>query len=113
MNQATPFVISEFTNPSGEIGFRVFGQLDGKRVRKNFPTRTEAVSRGESQTSPRRVHARRRGKNLRAALRGVSDRSLRWMSLANRAAVKEASNALAKRSVTPRSLSDAASIEDF
>jgi integrase len=44
MNEATPFVISEFKNPSGEIVFRVSGQLDGKRVRKNFPTRAEAVA---------------------------------------------------------------------
>lgn len=35
-------VVSKFTNPSGEIVFRVSGWLDGKRVRKNFPTRTEA-----------------------------------------------------------------------
>src|ERR1035437_3557225 len=42
MNQATPFVISEFTNPSGEVVFRVSGWLDGKRVRKNFPNRAEA-----------------------------------------------------------------------
>jgi len=43
MHQTTPFVISEFTNPSGEIVFRVSGQLDGKRIRKNFPTRAEAI----------------------------------------------------------------------
>jgi len=42
MKQPTAFVISEFANPSGDIVFRVSGQLDGKRVRKNFPTRTEA-----------------------------------------------------------------------
>ena len=42
MNQVTPFVISSFTNPSGEIVFRVSGWLDGKRIRKNFPTRPEA-----------------------------------------------------------------------
>lgn len=36
MNQANPFVISEFTNPSGEIVFRVSGWLQGKRVRKTF-----------------------------------------------------------------------------
>jgi integrase len=42
MKQATAFVISEFTNPSGEVVFRVCGWLDGKRIRKNFPTRTEA-----------------------------------------------------------------------
>src|SRR6204780_87325 len=42
MNQVTPFVVSEFTNPSGEVVFRVSGWLNGKRIRKNFPTRTEA-----------------------------------------------------------------------
>src|SRR4051812_19525175 len=42
MKSATKFVISEFTNPSGEIVFRVTGWLDGNRVRKNFPSRTEA-----------------------------------------------------------------------
>ena len=36
------FVISEFTNPSGEIVFRLTGWLDGKRIRKNFPSRAEA-----------------------------------------------------------------------
>jgi len=44
MNQASPFVISEFKNPSGKIVFRVSGQLDGKRVRKNFSTRAEVVT---------------------------------------------------------------------
>ena len=42
MNQATPFVVSQFTNPSGDVVFRVSGWLDGKRVRKNSPTRAEA-----------------------------------------------------------------------
>ena len=42
MNPNSSFVISQFTNPSGEIVFRVSGWLDGKRVRKNFPTRPEA-----------------------------------------------------------------------
>jgi hypothetical protein len=41
MNQATPFVVSQFTNP-GDVVFRVSGRLDGKRVRKNSPTRAEA-----------------------------------------------------------------------
>ncbi len=44
MTQAVPFRISEFTNPSGEIVFRVTGWLDGKRIRKNFPTRAEAMA---------------------------------------------------------------------
>jgi hypothetical protein len=42
MKVSLAFLISEFTNPSGEIVFRVSGWLDGKRVRKNFPTRAEA-----------------------------------------------------------------------
>jgi len=42
MKQTSAFVISEFTNPSGEIVFRVAGWLDGNRIRKNFPTRQEA-----------------------------------------------------------------------
>ena len=42
MSQAPQFVISEFTNPSGEIVFRLTGWLDGKRIRKNFKTRVEA-----------------------------------------------------------------------
>ena len=47
MNQATAFVISQFTNPSGEIVFRVSGWLDGKRIRKNFQTRAEAEAQGQ------------------------------------------------------------------
>jgi len=42
MNHTTSFVISEFTNPSGEIVSRVSGWLDGKRIRRNFLTRAEA-----------------------------------------------------------------------
>ena len=42
MSQAAQFVISEFTNPSGEVVFRVTGWLDGRRIRRNFPTRAEA-----------------------------------------------------------------------
>ena len=42
MKQVTSFVISEFTNPSGEIVFRIAGWLDGERIRKNWPTRAEA-----------------------------------------------------------------------
>ena len=48
MAQVSQFVISEFTNPSGEIVFRVTGWLDGKRIRKNFRTRAEASA--ERQT---------------------------------------------------------------
>ena len=42
MNHGASFTISEFTNPSGEVVFRVSGWLDGQRIRKNFPTRAEA-----------------------------------------------------------------------
>jgi hypothetical protein len=42
MKHTSPFVISEFTNPSGNIVFQLYARLDGKRFRKNFATRTEA-----------------------------------------------------------------------
>jgi hypothetical protein len=42
MSRAPQFVISEFTYPSGKIVFRLTGWLDGKRIRKNFPSRAEA-----------------------------------------------------------------------
>lgn len=45
---ASAFSITQFTNPSGEIVFRVAGWLDGKRVRKNVRTHAEAVA--ERQT---------------------------------------------------------------
>ena len=48
MSQAPQFVISEFTNPSGEIVFRLTGWLDGKRIRKNFVSRTEAAAERQS-----------------------------------------------------------------
>jgi hypothetical protein len=48
MSQASQFVISEFTNPSGEIVFRLTGWLDGKRIRKNFPARAEASAERQS-----------------------------------------------------------------
>ncbi|MCS6245811.1 MAG: site-specific integrase [Opitutus sp.] len=48
MSQAPQFVISEFTNPSGEIVFRLTGWLDGKRIRKNFSTRAEAAAERQS-----------------------------------------------------------------
>ena len=44
MNQVTSLVISEFTNPSGEIVYRVSGWLEGKRIRKNFSTRVDALA---------------------------------------------------------------------
>ncbi len=60
------FVITEFTNPSGEIVYRVSGWLDGKRIRKNFPTRAEArseidgleIDSAQAETGLRRVVTR-------------------------------------------------------
>lgn len=42
MNPVAPFLITTLTSPSGDAVSRVFGWLDGKRVRKNFPTHAEA-----------------------------------------------------------------------
>jgi|SRR5664279_1009028 len=42
MNPNSSFAISQFTNPSGEVVFRISGWLDGKRIRKNFSNRAEA-----------------------------------------------------------------------
>ncbi len=38
------FKLSKFTNPSGQEVWRLSGTLNGKRIRKNFATRAEAVS---------------------------------------------------------------------
>ncbi len=47
MNAANPFVISRFTNPAGEIVFRVDDRMNGKRARRNFETRAEAEAERE------------------------------------------------------------------
>jgi hypothetical protein len=44
MKHASPFVISEFTNPSWKIAFQLYARIDGKRFRKNFPTRAELAN---------------------------------------------------------------------
>jgi hypothetical protein len=41
--KTTRFKISDFINPGGDRVFRVSGTLDGKTVRRNFRSRTEAV----------------------------------------------------------------------
>lgn len=41
---ASRFKITKFTNPSGQEVWRLSGTLNGKRVRKNFPSRSEAVA---------------------------------------------------------------------
>src|SRR5258708_30232497 len=49
MKTASPFVISEFTNPSRKIVFQLYARLDGKRFRKNFQTRAEADAERQIQ----------------------------------------------------------------
>jgi len=49
MKQVTPFVISEFTNPSGKIVFQLYARIDGQRFRKNFQTRAEAEAERQLQ----------------------------------------------------------------
>jgi hypothetical protein len=49
MKHTSPFVISVFTNPSGNIGFQLYACIDGKRFRKNFPTGVEADAECQAQ----------------------------------------------------------------
>jgi hypothetical protein len=64
--KASAFGVTEFTNSSGEIVFRVSGWLGEKRVRKNFPTRAEArgeidaleIQAAQAETGLRRVVTR-------------------------------------------------------
>ena len=84
MAQAAQFVISEFTNPSGNIVFRLSGWLDGKRIRKNFPSRADASAERQileiqclqSETSIRAVATRLTDAQLHeaeAAFRRLAD----------------------------------------
>jgi integrase len=72
MNEANPFVISQFTNPSGEIVFRVDGRLDGKRVRRNFHTRTEA----DAERRLLQVQRLQGDAGIRTAITRLSDEQL-------------------------------------
>jgi hypothetical protein len=47
MKKTSPFVISEFTNPSGEIVYRLYARIDGQRIRKNFSTLAEVQAERE------------------------------------------------------------------
>lgn len=44
MKTAKRFKIVDFTNPSGGRAYRVTGTLDGKTIRKNFKSKSEAVA---------------------------------------------------------------------
>jgi hypothetical protein len=98
------------TSPSGDLYFRYLRSTpssSGQNWIQGFPKST-LFSIG------RQSHASRSGfRNLCAAFRGVRLASLECMPDNRRAAVTEASKAFAILSVIPRSLSAAASIEDF
>jgi integrase len=72
MNPNSSFVISQFTNPSGEIVFRLSGWLDGKRIRKNFSTRTEA----EAQRQVFDIGNLQTKAGVRAAITRLTDEQL-------------------------------------
>lgn len=69
MKQLTPFVISEFTNPSGKIVFQLYARIDGQRVRKNFPTRTEA----EAERQVQEINWLQRDTGARAAITRLTE----------------------------------------
>jgi hypothetical protein len=73
MNHTPAFVISEFTNPSGEIVFRVAGWLDGKRVRKNFTTRTDA----EAERQILEIHRLQTETGIRVSATRLEDAQLK------------------------------------
>lgn len=72
MKPNSSFVISQFTNPSGEIVFRVSGWLDGKRVRKNFPTRADA----EAERQVYEIGRLQAESGVRTAITRLSDEQL-------------------------------------
>jgi hypothetical protein len=70
MKHKSPFVISDFTNPSGNIVFQLYASLDGKRFRNNFPTRAEAKRQVQE------VHWLQRETGIRAAATRSTDEQL-------------------------------------
>ena len=72
MKTKSPFVISEFTNPSGKIVFQLYARLDGQRFRKNFPTRTEA----EAERQVQEVNWLQRDTGTRAAITRLTEDQL-------------------------------------
>jgi integrase len=84
MNANTPFAVTQFTNPSGEVVFRVSGHLAGTRIRKNFRTRREAdaerqsleIQREQATSGLRRIFTRLREDNVKdaeAAIQRLAD----------------------------------------
>ena len=48
--KSSTFKIRPFKNPSGQIVYQVDGFINGKRIRKNFQSRKEAVAEKDAQT---------------------------------------------------------------
>ena len=72
MKQVTPFVISEFTNPSGKIVFQLYARIDGQRFRKNFQSRAEA----EAERQVQEVSWLQRDTGTRAAVTRLNEDQL-------------------------------------
>jgi integrase len=72
MKKVSPFVISEFTNPSGEIVYRLYARVDGQRIRKNFATLAEAQAEREVQE----VNWLQRDSGTRAAITRLTEDQL-------------------------------------
>ena len=72
MNQAISFVVSKFTNPSGEIVFRLSGWDQGKRIRKNFATRAEA----EAERQVREIARTQSASGMHVAATRLTDAQL-------------------------------------
>lgn len=72
MKQITPFVISEFTNPSGKIVFQLYARIDGQRFRKHFQTRAEA----EAERQVQEVSWLQRDTGTRAAVTRLNEDQL-------------------------------------
>ncbi len=70
--EKNPFAIKTFTNPSGEIVFRVSGYVCGQRVRKNFDTRAEA----EAERQVLAVKAMQGDTDMRTAPTRLTDEQL-------------------------------------
>ncbi len=72
MKKTSPFVISEFTNPSGEIVYRLYARINGQRIRKNFSTLAEAQAEREVQE----VNWLQRDTGTRAAITRLNEDQL-------------------------------------
>lgn len=72
MKHNSEFIVGQFTNPSGDIVFRVSGWLDGKRVRKNYPTRAEA----EVERQALEIETAQADSGLRKAITRLTDEQL-------------------------------------